>query len=77
MLVYNNRLPQIKKTKQNKQKNKQTKPIEGAGILAFFETLLEAKIKGKGTNVFSSDFSGLLCFMQLYTRLHLSDYRKF
>ena len=25
----------------------------------------------KGTNAFSSDFSGLL---QLYTRLHLSDY---
>ena len=31
----------------------------------------------KGTNVFSSDFLGLPCLMQLYTRLHLSDYRKF
>ena len=31
----------------------------------------------KGTNVFSSDLSGLPCLMQLYTRLHLSDYPKF
>ena len=26
---------------------------------------------------FSSDFSGLSCLLQLFTRLHLSDYRKF
>ena len=31
----------------------------------------------KGTNIFSSDFSGLPCVLQLYTRLHLSDYRQF
>ena len=30
-----------------------------------------------GTNVFSSDFSGLPCLLHLYTRLHLSDYSKF
>ena len=34
-------------------------------------------MKFKGTNVFSSDFSGLSCLLQLYTWLHLSDYRKF
>ena len=27
----------------------------------------------KGTNVFSSDFSGLQCLLQLYSSLHLSD----
>ena len=31
----------------------------------------------KGTNVFSSDFSSLPCLLQIYTRLHLSDYREF
>ena len=31
----------------------------------------------KGTDIFSSDFSGLPCLLQLYTRLHLSDYRTF
>ena len=31
----------------------------------------------KGMNVFSSDFSGLPCLLQVYTRLHLSDYPKF
>ena len=30
----------------------------------------------KGTNVFSSDFSGLACLLHLYTRLNLLDYRK-
>ena len=30
----------------------------------------------KGTSVFSSDFSGLPCLLQLYTSLHLLDYRK-
>ena len=31
----------------------------------------------KGTNVFSSVFSGLPCLLQVYTRFHLSDYRIF
>ena len=31
----------------------------------------------KGTNIFSSDFSGLTCLLQLHIRLHLSDNRKF
>ena len=31
----------------------------------------------KGMNDFAPDFSGLPCLLQLYTGLHLSDYRKF
>ena len=31
----------------------------------------------KGTSVFEPDFSGLPCLLQLYTKLYLSDYRKF
>ena len=30
----------------------------------------------KGANVFPSDFLGLPCLLQLYTRLHLSNYGK-
>ena len=33
--------------------------------------------KLKRTNVFTSEFSGLPCLLQLYTRLHLLDYSKF
>ena len=70
------------KTNKTKKKN-ETKnfPLTGETKINKGDTLLW-KCNGcygclKGTNVFSSHFSGLPCVLQFFTGLHLSDYRKF